>query len=76
MAIKWAGRPDDQTQTDEMIDMAAMIDRFIMTGAHSKMIELTLLEQAMNEAERSTKNVSLPKAKAVCDEIMQRVIST
>ena len=74
-AIQWAGRPDDPTQTDEMIDMAAMIDRYITTGAHSKMIELAALEAAMSEAERTTKNVSMPKAKAVCDEIMQRVLA-
>jgi hypothetical protein len=74
-SIQWCGKPDDQTQTDEMIDQAALIERYIKTGEHSRMITMSSLESAMQDVERCTKNVSRPKAKAVCDEIMGRVSS-
>jgi len=68
-AIQWSGRPDDQTQTDEMIDQAALIERYVTTGKHSQMLEIGLLQSAIEEAERLTPNVGQAKAKAVCDYI-------
>jgi hypothetical protein len=70
-AIQWCKPGEDATA--DMIDSAALIERYITTGEHSRMIEMAALECAMNEAETHTKSVSMPKAKAVCDEIMQRV---
>ena len=71
-AIQWSGRPDDQTQTDEMIDQAALIERYVTTGEHSHMLTLGCLQSAMQEAERTTPSVSLPKARAVCENIAGR----
>ena len=70
-AIKWSGRPDDQTQTDEMIDQAASIERYVTTGQHSKMLDVVDVQMALHEATNCTRAVGKQKAKAVCDRVAE-----
>lgn len=71
-AINWAKEDAGRMQTDQMIDCAALIERYVTTGKSSQMMEVGLLMSAMQEAEQCTPGVGRSKAKAVCDAVLQR----